>query len=290
MRRPTLILLFSAIVLTTTPLLPAKGQSSVENELFGYVNRGRRNQLALHSGLRAVGREHSEEMSQDGELNHNRAEQRIFSAEPDPNEQNGPPDDGFNGTWCENVAYVRGAPESEVAQRIYQGWTDSPSHNRCMNDERMNAAGIGLYFDGDKTYWATFESVVDETAPGGTSQTTAERTPEATPSATPEPPRTPSPTATAPPTPSPRPTPTPRHIPFLGTPAADSSDIATHVKGTGTHQITISSSRALAGPIIPSSKREDFGWLELGSTLGVIALAAELLRRLTRRRDRSETK
>src|SRR5262245_45423679 len=113
-------------VLGLLVFVPARSsaQASIEYELLGLVNGGRSHALAMHSGLVGPARSHSRSMSSTG-LNHNGAQGRISGADPDPYESNGAPDDGFTGTWCENVAYVSGVPEGSVAQRIYDGWVNS---------------------------------------------------------------------------------------------------------------------------------------------------------------------
>ncbi len=288
-RSPLLLLvLYSLSFVLVTP--PAGGQTSVESELLGLINDGRENKLTLHSGLRTVAREHAGEMSENGELNHNGAERRIAEASPDPHEQNGSPDDGFTGTWCENVAFVRGAPQSEVAQRIYTAWTNSSSHNRCMNNEEINAAGVGLYFDGDRTYWATYESAVDRTLPG--SAPAAAPTPTATP--------TPAPTA-APIIPALRTEPPERTEPPTPTPQTETTAAPTEEPTQSPAETTVAAARAVASrsrggtsqllvtPTFPSASRASFGWAELAATMAVIALAGEFLRRLTRAHGRNET-
>lgn len=293
---------FLLLVLLVPVLVPAaSGQSSVESELLSLINRGRPgDQLTAHSGLKIVARQHSQEMSSAGGLNHNGAAQRIQTAPPDPTESNGPPDDGFTGTWCENVAYVRGAPENEVAQRVYQGWTNSSSHNRCMNDSRMTVAGIGLYFDGNETYWATLEAAVDETLPGSTPETPS---PSPEPAATPE--STDDPAASAEPTE--RPTPTPREVPterptptarpiFGGTSpspqmqrgaenaTAGLSRGATGIS-RGAGRVVGSTERLHAAPTIrAASEQTPFNRAGLATTVAIIFGVADVMRRLSKRR------
>lgn len=276
------IILLSALPLVPVLLPAADGQSSVESELLGLINGGRSSHLTVHSGLRAVGRVHSEEMSQAGGLNHNGAAERIQQAPPDPTESNGAPDDGFTGTWCENVAYVRGAPESEVASRVYQGWTNSSSHNRCMNDGRMNVTGIGVYFDGE-TYWATLESSVDRTVPGSAPPPTPAPTPTPTPEITPrlrtEPPeRTAPPERTEPPQPTDRPEPTDRTAqPILqvGPSASPVAQTIGSVAGTA--------ERFIASPALPAAEQNTLTWVGFAGALAALALLAEAWRRLNRR-------
>jgi hypothetical protein len=297
--RATLLLLLGGLI--SVVVLPlAQGQTSVESELLSLINGGRSGPVVLHSGLRSVGRTHSQEMAQEGGLNHDGAERRIFSAPPDPEESDGAPDNGFTGTWCENVAYVRGAPESEVAQRIYEGWTNSASHNRCMNDDRMTAAGVGLYFDGDRTYWATYESAVDRTPPG----TAAAATPTPSPSPTPEPEivptlRTEPPEPTEPPERTEEPDRTAQPGPGRPTLVAvnvTGAEITERSVGTLSRtdaeprRLRGSTTQLVAAPAVQSSARSSFGWAETLATLAVLGLLGEFLRRLSRLSDQNETK
>jgi len=296
LRRATLLL--CAVLLVPVLLPAADGQSSIESELLALINGGRSSDLTPHSGLRIVGRVHSQEMSQARGLNHNGAEGRIHEAPPDPSEANGPPDDGFTGTWCENVAYVRGAPEHEVARRMYKGWTDSSSHNRCMNDERMNAAGVGVYFDGE-TYWATLESSVDRTLPGSAPPPTPSPTPtpepEITPSLRTEPPeRTAPPEPTEPAEPTDRPEPTDRTAPPLLR-ASLSASPADEVTGTvasidGVRDRNGGTTEGfVASPALPTAKQNMMTWVGFAGALAAIALVAEAWRRLNRRRAEDES-
>lgn len=297
MLRRAIPLLF--VVLLVPVVVPAAdGQASIESELLGLINGGRGSDLTLHSGLRIVGRVHSQEMSEAGGLNHGGAEQRIREAPPDPSEANGPPDDGFTGTWCENVAYVRGAPEHEVAQRMYQGWTDSPPHNRCMNDGRMTAAGVGVFFDGE-TYWATLESSVDQTLPGSapapTPTPTPTPSPEITPSLRTEPPeRTSPPEPTAPTAPTERPQPTDRTAsPLLrmSPSASPTAEVmgADPVRIAPVHGRNVGTSEGLvASPELPATQRTPITWVGLLGVLAALGLVAEAMRRLSRHREESD--
>lgn len=159
---------FVLLALTWGFPTPARADaSSLESELLSLVNgyRSSSKPLKLHSGLRSVARGHSRAMSSGGSLSHTGVDGRMSNATPDPAESNGAPDDGYSGAYCENVAWVEGAPDSEVAERIFNGWRDSPSHHRCMVDTIMNAGGVGMYWDGSK-WWATLETFEDETPPG----------------------------------------------------------------------------------------------------------------------------
>jgi hypothetical protein len=140
--------------------------ATVEQQLLSLVNSGRGAAMASHAGLRVAGRGHSQDMAAVGYWNHDGAAERVRNAAPDPTESNGAPDDGYTGTWCENVAYESGGSESTIAQRIYDRWRSSSEHLACMSNGDMTAAGVGVYFDGT-TYWATLEEARDLTPPNG---------------------------------------------------------------------------------------------------------------------------
>jgi hypothetical protein len=107
-------------------------------------------------------------MAQQGNLNHDDAQQRVEDAPPDPAEANGAPDDGFNlYGWCENATYVVPA-QGDPATAIYNNWKNSPPHNACMNNTGKNVGAVGVYWDGS-TYWATFVAEIDSTPPGAAS-------------------------------------------------------------------------------------------------------------------------
>jgi len=296
MPRRALVLLLGALALLALPL-SAGGQDSLEAELLGLINQGRPSRLTAHSGLRIVGREHSREMASDGGLNHNGAADRINRADPDPTESNGAPDDGFTGTWCENVAFVRGAPDSEVPERMYNAWRDSPSHERCMNNGEMTVAGVGMYYDSSTgRWWATYESAVDNTLPGTTPQT-PEPTATSAPVPTERPERTEPPLLairTEPPEPTERPEPTTSAARARNTnqaaveveaarPAEVSETVgAVAEAASGSSRSGASSAGQLAASA-PSAARTTFGWMELAATLAALALVGELLRRISRR-------
>jgi hypothetical protein len=237
-------------------------------------------------------------MASDQELNHNGAAGRIGSAQPDPAEPNGAPDDGFTGTWCENVAYVRGADDSEVPQRIYKAWQDSPSHNRCMNNSTMTVAGVGMYYESSTNkWWATLELAEDRTLPGTTPQT-AEPSPTPVPIRTEPPERTEPPLLelrTEPPEPTTQPTAsaspdTTQSTNRAGVDVTSATTTVDEAVGAAAESAVdrtrqTGSSARLAGSAVSSTTRTTFGWVELAATLGVLALVGELLRRISRRRD-----
>ncbi|MGH2759027.1 MAG: CAP domain-containing protein [Actinomycetota bacterium] len=250
--------------------------------------------MTAHSGLRSAGRDHSREMASDQELNHTGAAGRIGAAQPDPAEPNGAPDDGFTGTWCENVAYVRGAADGEVPQRIYNAWTDSPSHNRCMNNGTMTVAGVGMYYESSTNkWWATLELAEDRTLPGSTPQT-AEPSPTV-PIRTEPPERTEPPLLelrTEPPEPTPQPTTSPvaTEGSRAGVDVTSATTTVDEAVGAAAEAAVVGANQAasaaeLGGAAVPSTAHATFGWLELAATLAVLALVGELLRRISRRRD-----
>jgi hypothetical protein len=170
--RFVLVLLLAGIAIAPRR---AGSQASIEYQLLSLVNGGRSDNLVMHSGLVGAARSHSREMAASGSLSHAGARARVSRAAPDPSETNGAPDDGFTGTWCENIAYVSGDSASDVASRVYDGWKGSATHLHCMTDPNITATGIGVYFDGE-TWWATMEAFGDTTPPGPAA-TNVEETP-----------------------------------------------------------------------------------------------------------------
>lgn len=167
------------------------GGPTIETELVRLVNAYRSDDLAAHVGLAGAGRLHSKDMAASGHLNHDGVAKRIRGAAPDPAESNGAPDDGFTGTLCENTASLQDPnhtlSDREIAQTIFDGWRESPSHDRCLKHIKMTAVGMGAYYDADTyKWWVTMETAEDETPPGST---VAAKTPT---------PATPTPRITAP--------------------------------------------------------------------------------------------
>lgn len=171
------VLALVALVFLSIPA-PLGARSSLEYELLSLVNGGRSRSLPMHSGLQIAGRGHSREMADEGHLDHSGVEQRIGNAAPDPYEANGAPDDGYKGAFCENTAYVGG--DSNIAERVYEGWRNSASHLRCMTRRDTTAAGVGMYFDGSY-WWATLELMEDKTPPGSPAAASTGAPPPATP-------------------------------------------------------------------------------------------------------------
>ena len=154
------------VVLLTLPS-QTRASGSIESQVFSLINGSRSAPLVLHSGLAAAARGHSQQMAVSGGLHHDGADARVANASPDPVEANGAPDDGFaTAAWCENVTYSTGFPESQVAQKLFQQWRRSASHNSCMTNSSKNVGAVGVYYDGS-TWWATFIAEVDRTPPGG---------------------------------------------------------------------------------------------------------------------------
>src|SRR5689334_21887936 len=106
-----------------TIVFPAPARASswdVEAKVTELLNHDRSKPLVLHGGLLEDARSHSAEMSRNGGLDHDNADERVNDSAPDPPEANGAPDDGFGvAAWCENVTYSVGTTEDVAAQRIY---------------------------------------------------------------------------------------------------------------------------------------------------------------------------
>jgi hypothetical protein len=144
----------------------------MESQVFSLINGERSKPLIEHAGLLDVARMNSMRMARDGGLEHD-SDDEIMAAQPDPPQGSGAPDNGFAvAAWCEDVTYSTGFPESQVAQKLYEQWHNSPPHQACMTNESKNVGAVGIYYDGT-TWWATFIAEVDSTPPGGASRQAA---------------------------------------------------------------------------------------------------------------------
>lgn len=228
----------------------ASTQTSIEYELLALVNGARSGSLIMHTGLVGAARAHSRDMANSGSLSHGGARARVAGATPDPSEANGAPDDGFTGTWCENIAYVNGGTAGEVASRVYSGWKSSATHLHCMTNPGITAVGMGAYFDGE-TWWVTMEAFGDRTPPSRASTTNP--SPEASESRV-----TPQPGTLA--------EPVPTEAPREQTPAA-TLDV-----------------RRQAIPIDnePAGDETPFSWPEIAAGLGIVVVAVVAYRYFSR--------
>ena len=203
MRRLLVLVLACGIGAAGLAVAPARASAqtdAVEVRVLELINQGRAGQgkkgEVMHGGLRVAARNHSADMSARNSMDHNGYPGRISTAAPDPAESNGSPDDGFNGSSCENVAWYQPgstATTEQISQKFYELWYNSSPHRNCMFDASnygLNAAGVGIYYANGK-WWATFDSALDRTPPSGTTATPA-------PTSTPTPTSTPAPTATPP--------------------------------------------------------------------------------------------
>jgi uncharacterized protein YkwD len=179
---------------------PARASSqtdAVEVRLLQLINQGRgsagKGAEVMHSGLRLAAQQHSADMSARNTMDHSGYPARVNNANPDPAEANGPPDDGFNGSSCENVAWWQpgsAVTTDQVAQEFYNLWYNSAEHHNCMFDVwnyGLNVAGVGIYYANGK-WWATFDSAYDSTPPSGTTPPPSSSPPP--PSSNPPPPST----------------------------------------------------------------------------------------------------
>jgi uncharacterized protein YkwD len=176
MRRWIVLLTGFSLVAVGFAANPARASQSddVEVRVLQLINQGRSGQSkgaeVTHGGLRGAARSHSADMSARDTMDHSGYPGRINTAAPDPYESNGPPDDGFNGASCENVAWYQPggtATTEQVAQTFYSLWYNSPEHYQCMFDTygwNLNVAGVGIYYAAGK-WWATFDSAFDRTPP-----------------------------------------------------------------------------------------------------------------------------
>jgi uncharacterized protein YkwD len=183
MKRSVVVALGTALLAAGLVVSPARASSTtdaVEVKLLALINQGRGGAgeaaEVMHAGLRQVAQAHSADMSARNSMDHNGYPARISQAQPDPAESNGPPDDGFNGSSCENVAWYQpgsSVTTDQVAQEFYNLWYNSAPHHECMFDAwgyGLNVAGVGIYYASGK-WWATFDSAYDRTPPSGTTTT-----------------------------------------------------------------------------------------------------------------------
>lgn len=292
LRRAVLV---GAVAAATLMPSGAQGQeASLEAQVFSMINDGRSARaLAPHSGLLAAARSHSHYMSRRGGLSHDGADERVRNAPPDPYEMNGAPDDGFAvAAWCENVTYVMAAPESEVAQRIYNAWDGSGAHGRCMNNPGKNVGAVGIYYDG-QAWWATFIAESDSTSPGGAPAAADE--PTARPSSQPAPAAS---TSAAEPSASEIPA-TPAGLLAGSDRAAEGPQVSAQPTSVPAPAITaqpvygqlagpdiktvVEAPPVRARPVAPLPGRPGYGWQELAGVAGVLAIATVLSRRLVKR-------
>jgi uncharacterized protein YkwD len=158
-----------------SPATAVTSASTIESLLVQEINDARaangKGALVRHSGLSAQARTHSQNMAAAGELSHDGFEARLQNATPDPSEANGPPDDGFTGAACENVAFrsTPGETDAQAAEGLVTQWLNSPPHRECMLDtanDNLNVAGVGVFIDASNGVWATLIPARDTTPPG----------------------------------------------------------------------------------------------------------------------------
>lgn len=180
MKRSTVVVA-AAVLAALIPALPAHASTrtdAVELRTLELINQGRPSgkvPLVMHAGLRAKAQAHSAYQSQIRGLTHDGFSTRVNTAEPDPYETNGAPDDGFRAA-CENVAYFYssgGFTDEQAAKKFYDLWYNSSGHRNCLFDAwgyGLNVAGMGVYLDSRGYWWGTFLSVRDLTPPEATTE------------------------------------------------------------------------------------------------------------------------
>ncbi len=179
MRRLVMAVTGAALMVGGLGVLPARATSqtdAAEIKLLALINQGRggagKGAEVMHAGLRLAAQQHSADMSARNTMDHNGYPQRSHHASPGPVEANGRPDDGFNGSSSENVAWWQAGTTitpDQAAQQFYNMWFNSAHHHDCMFDVwgyGLNAAGVGIYYASGK-WWATFDSAYDRTPPSG---------------------------------------------------------------------------------------------------------------------------
>ena len=180
MRRLIVAVAGAAVAVAGLTVAPARASTqtdAVETRLLQLINQGRggagKAAEVMHSGLRLAAQQHSADMSARNTMDHTGYPARVNNANPDPAESNGPPDDGFTGASCENVAWYQPGgtmTTDQIAQQFYTMWFNSAHHHDCMFDVwgyGLNVGGVGIYYANGK-WWATFDSAADRTPPSGT--------------------------------------------------------------------------------------------------------------------------
>jgi hypothetical protein len=227
----------AGIVLATLPFVATAAHAqtpAAEDELLALINTVRgNNPLVMHAGLREIARAHAAAMATAGSLNHRRAKARIDSAQPDPPQSGGPPDNGFTGTWCEVVGWEPSGADAGVARRFFDDWRETAQDNSCMTNEHMTVAGIGVYERGNR-WWATLEMEDDTTPPKASAPATAAPSPAPHPSAA---------AATTPPS-----TPAPRDL-------AEARSTATSSSGLGWREIAVAVGGFMVVPVLHFLRR-----------------------------------
>ena len=284
-----------AILAALTPMAGA-AEPTVEDRVIALINAERTERLTVHWGLLSAARNHSADMSRQGRMSHEGADERVNSAPPDPGEFNGAPDDGFGvAAWCENVTYTIVPGAEEAAQRIFDQWHRGGAHERCMMDTSRNVGAVGVYYDG-QNWWATFIAEKDSTPPGGAPPTAKPK-----PAAPADHQRTPKPQASAPPNDdatddTSSPTSVPDVAPAIVVATAAPTSVPSAEPDVAASAVPIGNTRVVEpDPVrspavrdvpaiaesaaVPIAPRPGIGWPELAATAAVLALATVVLRR-----------
>lgn len=286
-----------AVIAILTVLTPIAGaaEPTVEDRVIALINAERAEHMTVHWGLLSAARKHSADMSREGRMSHEGADERVNSAPPDPGEFNGAPDDGFGvAAWCENVTYTIVPGAEAAARRIFDQWHRGGAHERCMMDTSRNVGAVGVYYDG-QNWWATFIAEKDSTPPGGAPPTAKPK-----PAAPADRQKTPKPHASARPSddpaddassPTSAPQATPVAVVATAAPSAASSaepDVGSVQPDEETRFVEPASVEApgvrdvpaiAASAAVAVAPQPGIGWPELAATAAVLALATVVLRR-----------
>lgn len=126
--------------------LPEVPESAFEQEIFEQINAHRQSQglpaLAYSAAIAEPCRQHSLEMSQQGQISHDGFEQRVEAIAQFIRYRSA----------GENVASNRGY--ADPPSQAVTGWLNSPGHRRNIEGD-FNLTGIGVVQAADGTYYYT---------------------------------------------------------------------------------------------------------------------------------------
>jgi hypothetical protein len=127
----------TAALVLAVMLLAATVEAGVREDLLQLINAERvslgKSALTFDSRLDAAAQDHSDDMLAKGFFDHNSQDGRT------PGDRI--KDEGFYGSWGENIYAHTGTPN---AQRVFNGWKNSPGHYANMINATFNVAGIGI--------------------------------------------------------------------------------------------------------------------------------------------------
>lgn len=139
------VLLGSSASSTVQVAASAQTKAEIEDAIFTKLNEERvaagLPTLVRSKALDAIARDWAVAQANAGKLSHNPNYAKLFPQ-------------GWRIAG-ENVAWVSGGAENEVAGRMNTGWMNSPGHKLNMLDKDFNRVGIGVAYVAGRGYYAT---------------------------------------------------------------------------------------------------------------------------------------